>query len=103
MRYQAAPIYKLIKDEVAGLIYPEILPNAFDVGPYRYQTVQPLGGENIVALTKRVYGETDPWWIVMILNDIISPFEVLTQAVKAPEAKGLREIYTSIMRQARNV
>lgn len=103
MKYPLAPVHKLIKDMVAGRIYPEMLPNSFDVGAYKYQSVAPLQGEDIVKLTKRVYGEADPWWLLMILNDILSPFEVLSLPVNAPEARGLQAIYTAIIKAVRDV
>jgi len=96
MKYSRSNITKLILNEFDHALHPEILNLNYEPSGIQYTEVQPLDGENIVALTKRVYHEVDAYWIVMVLNEILSPFEALTKKIKVPPAESLQAIYADI-------
>ncbi len=96
MKYSRSTITKLILNEFDQALHPEILNLTYEPSGIQYTEVQPHNGENIVQLTKRMYHETDAYWILMVLNEILSPFEALTRKVKVPPAESLQTIYSDI-------
>lgn len=97
MKYRRSEITKLILNEFDEALHPEILDLTYEPTGIQYTEVQPHDGENIVDLTKRIYKEADAYWILMILNEILSPFEALTKKVKVPPAESLKTIYSDML------
>lgn len=100
MKYARGEIITLIENRIDGALHSEMLNLTYDPTDIEYTMVQPLDGENIVELTKRIYHESDGYWLLMVVNDILSPFEPLTKKVKAPAASSLQRIYMDLKGQA---
>lgn len=96
MKYRRSKLTKLILNEFDQALHPEIMNLNYEPTGIQYTLVQPNDGENIVELTKRIYKESDAYWLLMVLNQILSPFEALTRKVKVPPATSLQTIYADI-------
>jgi len=96
MKYARGQITTLIENRFDNALHPEILNLVYDAEGIEYTEMQPRDGENIVKLTKRAYHEVDAYWILMVLNDILSPFEALTKRVKVPAPSSLQTIFMDL-------
>jgi len=96
MKFARGQITTLIENRFDNALHPEILNLTYDPENIEYTEIQPNDGENIVEFTKRQYHESDAYWILMVLNDILSPFEALTKKVKTPAASYLQTIFMDL-------
>lgn len=95
MRYPRSRVYTVIRDEINSATYPEILDVsglAVDVG--RVDKIRPADSDTIVDVAKRRYGEADAYWLLMAINNIISPFERMDgREVLVPDPATLSTLY----------
>lgn len=102
MKYARGAAMMLVEDRGEGALYPEmmraVLPASILDADYR--KVIPIAGETVVGLTKRLFLESDGWWLIALLNDVIDPFAPLEGEIRVPDAAGMATIYAEAMRAA---
>lgn len=100
MKYRRGDLYTLWRSLPDKAQFPELLALDVDVASVPYRSVTPQDGEDIVALTKRAYGEADAYWLLMAVNSILSPFEPLSGNVIVPDGSSLDGLYQAALAEA---